>query len=489
MPIPGGPVFELPISMPPRGSRQRVRALYGQLRSAILDGRLQAGLHMPPTRALATSLGVSRNAVIAAYELLLAEGHLVTRQGAGTFVARARVPVAARDESTAVEARRDKRLNAHWRRQTTALIDTRPRSAPRYDFRVGRPDTTYFRFDLWRRLSARTWRAFSKEPLQELNYQGRAALREAISKHVSFARAVASRPDDVMVTTGAQQAFHLIAQTLVTPGKTVVAVEDPGYNGSRGAFALAGARIAPVPVDEEGLIVERIPRKARVICVTPSHQYPLGSVMSHRRRAALLDFARTHDAVIVEDDYDGEFRFGGGPLEALQTLDRAESVFYVGTFSKCLFPEIRLGFIVVPPWAQRALITAKVFADFHSPAHAQDTLAAFISDGHLAAHVRKMRRIYDERRKLIFERLREDFSDVLEPLTFPAGLHLTAFTRSAVDEERLVEQAAQENIAFYALSRFGTGKSPRPGIVFGYGAIDTPRINEALRRLRRARSA
>ncbi len=316
--------------------------------------------------------------------------------------------------------------------------------------------------------------------------QGRSRLREAISRHVSLARAVSCQPDDIVVTTGAQQAFDLIARILVTPGKTVVAVEDPGYPASRGMFELAGAKIARVPVDDEGIVIEKLPAATRIICVTPSHQYPLGSVMSLQRRAALIEFARKRNAVIVEDDYDGEFRFGGGPVDALQTLDRSGCVFYVGTFSKCLFPEIRLGFVVAPSWARESLISAKLLTDFQSPVHSQDTLAAFIEEGHLASHVRKMRRVYDERRRLLVGKLEKSFAQCLTPLPFPAGLHLTALTKSLAEEERIVRVAAEQEIRLAPLRAFYSGRPSKSGIVFGYGTIDIEPMLEALERLRRA---
>ena len=481
----GVPIFELPISVPPRGSRRRVHDLQGQLRAAILDGRLQTGLHMPPTRALAAALGISRNTVVAAYDLLSSEGYLTARRGAGTFVAR--LPAHASRRSTPVAAAtRDHRLNAFWRRPSPLLAHGAPRNVPVFNFRLGIPDKTLFPFETWRRLSARALRAFSKSPLAPLDLQGQPKLREAISKHVSLARAVACQPDDIVVTSGAQQAFDLIARILVTHGKTSVAVEEPGYPFSRDAFALAGARITPVRVDEEGLVVERLPNPTRIVCVTPSHQYPLGTVMSLRRRAALLEFARANDAVVVEDDYDGEFRFGGEPVDALQTLDRSGCVFYVGTFSKCLFPDIRLGFIVAPAWARQALISAKHLTDFHSPAPTQDTLAAFIAEGHLASHVRRMRRVYDDRRQLLIAKLRQDFGALLEPLPFPAGLHLTALAKSLADEERIVAQAARQGVKLCPLGPFYSAGSTRHGIVFGYGAIDDDAMVEGLDRLRRA---
>lgn len=480
-----GPIFELPVKIPPRGSRNRVRALQDQLRAAIIDGRLKAGLHMPPTRALASELGISRNAVVAAYELLLGEGYLTSRRGAGTYVARVLSRGSSRNTPTP-PLTRDGRLSTFWRRPAAPILDNTPSHSARFNFRLGVPDKTLFPFDTWRRLSARALRTFSKTPVMQAELQGSRKLREAISRHVSLARAVACQPEDIVVTTGSQQAFDLIARILVTPGKTTVAVEEPGYAASRAVFELAGAKIAPIRVDNEGLVVERLPANTRVVCVTPSHQYPLGHVLSLRRRAALLEFARKHNAVIVEDDYDGEYRFGGGPLDALQTLDRAGCVFYVGTFSKCLFRELRLGFVVAPAWARQQLVAAKAYSDYDCPAHSQETLATFIAEGHLARHVRKMRRVYDERRQLLLTRLLEDFDDLLEPVPSESGLHLTAFTKSVADEDRILEMARQQDIRLTSLRRFYAGRAARPGIVLGYGAIDSDAIAEALTRLRRA---
>lgn len=271
----------------------------------------------------------------------------------------------------------------------------------------------------------------------------------------------------------------------MTPGKTVVAMENPGYPPLRAAFAAAGARLAPVPVDHEGLVVEKLPAESRVICVTPSHQFPLGCAMSARRRAALLDFARARGAVVIEDDYDCEFRYGGRPLDALQTLDRAESVFYVGTFSKSLFPAVRLGYVVAPAWAQRALLAAKKCSDWHCAVLSQDTLAAFIAEGHLARHVRRMRRIYGARRELLEGILARDFARWLEPVPCVAGLHLAALLKSRLDETEVLRLAALQDVGLYGLREFQQGRTPRQGLVFGYGSIGEEAIAEGLARLRR----
>jgi GntR family transcriptional regulator/MocR family aminotransferase len=293
-----------------------------------------------------------------------------------------------------------------------------------FDFAVGLPDKGEFPFEIWRRLSARALRVLSKTPAAYAEPQGRESLRKAVSAHVSYARAVSCSADDVVITSGAQQAFDLLARILVTSNKSVVALEDPGYPPMRRAFEALGARIAPVPVDSQGIQVDRIPPTARIICVTPSHQFPLGVPLSMERRKALLELARRRGAAIIEDDYDGEFRYGGRPIDALQTLDSEQCVFYVGTFSKSLFPALRLGYVVTPPWARHALIAAKQDSDWHCAVLPQDTLASFIAEGHLARHVRKMRRIYGERREVMLEAVWRHLEGRLEVLQSEGGLHI-----------------------------------------------------------------
>jgi GntR family transcriptional regulator / MocR family aminotransferase len=353
-----------------------------------------------------------------------------------------------------------------------------------YDFRLGVPEKASIHFDVWRRLSARSLRSLGRREVGYGPPRGQPALRGAIAAHVSLTRAVACSADDVLVTAGAQQAFDLLARVLVTLGKTVVAVEHPGYPPARIAFEAAGARIVRVPVDDEGLVVEKLPREVRVICVTPSHQFPLGCVLSPRRRVALLAFAERHRAVIIEDDYDGEFRYDGRALDALQTLDRNGSVFFVGTFSKSLFPALRLGFVVAPPWAMLPLVVAKERADSHCNLLAQETLAAFMAEGHLARHVRKMRGLYAERRAVLLERLERDFAPWLQPLTGTAGLHLAARARPGLDVERLVERARHAGVGVSSIADYGRGATLPRGLLFGFGAIDATRIGSGLTRLR-----
>jgi len=478
------PIFGLPISLPPRRSRDLLGAVHRQLRAAILDGRLQPGLRLPATRALAATLGVSRNTILASYDLLLSEGYLVVRPGAGTYVAN-HLPRPIRPAASAADAQADRLLSPFWRKLPAAPHPTLDISY-RFDFRLGLSDNASFPFEIWRRLSARALRALSKAPAAYAEPEGRPELRDAIAKHISFARAVACRAEDVVVTAGAQQAFDLLARILVTPGRTEVAIEDPGYPPLRAAFAAAGATMSAIPVDGDGLMVQRLPAGTRVVCVTPSHQFPLGAVMPLRRRAALLDFAEANRAVVIEDDYDGEFRFGGRPLDALQTLDRAGSVFYVGTFSKSLFPALRLGFVVAPPWARSALVRAKQLTDWHGAVLAQDTLAAFIAEGHLARHVRKMRKVYGDRRKALLEALARLCGDRLQPIPGEAGLHLAVKLTTPLKAKAVVAKVADDGISLMSLDRFATQRPSPNGLAFGYGMIRTEQIDEAIRRLARA---
>ena len=327
----------------------------------------------------------------------------------------------------------------------------------------------------------RSQRVLSKTATAYADSQGQAVLREAIAAHVSTARAVAGLADDVVVTGGSQQALDLLARILVTAGQTTIAVEEPGYQPIRIAFAAAGAHIVTVPVDEEGIIVEQIPPGTQVIYVTPTHQFPLGYTMSMARRVALLNFAQSHGAVIIEDDYDSEFRYNGRPLDALQTLDRNGSVFYVGTFSKSLFPALRLGFVVTPPWARHALVAAKRFSDWHSPVLEQNTLAAFIAEGYLARHIRKMRKIYGERRTILTEAITRHCGNFLEPISADCGLHLTALVKGHLQATEIAAQADTCGIGLYSLDRYPIAGNRQNGFAFGLGMIRAEQIDDAIR--------
>ncbi|TCO61016.1 PLP-dependent aminotransferase family protein [Actinocrispum wychmicini] len=444
--------------------------IYRSLLDAILDGRLRPGERLPPTRELAKRLEVSRTTVTDAYDRLTAEGFLVGKVGAGTFVSTQPV-------------KRAERRAAHGEAKPRALWDAIPAPvrSPRheFDFRLGVPDGRLFPLETWRRLVARELRSTVVRDAGYVDPAGHVRLRAAIARYVGVSRSVQAGADDVIVTQGAQQALDVIGRVLVEPGDCV-AIEEPGYVPARGLFTSLGARVVGVPVDGEGLDVASLPSDARLVYTTPSHQFPLGTPMSLARRTALLSWAHRHDAVVVEDDYDSEYRFSDRPLQPLQSIDRGGRVVYVGSFSKTLLPMLRTGFLVAPASLLPALRTAKQLTDWHGDVITQGALAQFLDEGLLARHIRKATREYAARHALIVSTLRRDFP-WLELVPSAAGLHLCA--RSTVDVRPVVERAAAAGVGVQALADFCAGP-PQQGLVIGYGAIPGAKITEGLRRLR-----
>jgi GntR family transcriptional regulator/MocR family aminotransferase len=448
--------------------------IYRELLDAIVDGRLRPGERLPPTRELAQRLDVSRTTVTDAYERLTAEGFLVGRVGAGTFVSDQAVKRASR--RAAGGAARPRRL---WESIPPAGVD----SALPYNFQLGVPDGTLFPLETWRRLVARELRGKVMLDARYADPSGHAGLRAAIARYVGVSRSVNAGGDDVLITQGAQQALDLVGRVLVEPGDCV-AVEEPGYTPARRLFHSLGARVVGVPVDGEGLDVAALPAEARLVYTTPSHQFPLGTPMSLARRTALLAWAERHDAVVIEDDYDSEYRFSDRPLQPLQSIDRGGRVVYVGSFSKTMLPMLRVGFLVAPTSLRSALVTAKQLADWHGDVVTQGALAQFIDEGLLARHIRKATRQYAARHELIVGTLQRDFA-WLELVPSAAGLHLCA--RASDDLGEVVAQARAAGVGVQALADF-CGGSPQHGLVIGYGAIPLERIGEGLWRLSQANS-
>jgi GntR family transcriptional regulator / MocR family aminotransferase len=459
--------------------------LYRQLRAAIVDGRLAAGARLPSTRDLARRLEVSRKTTLDVFDRLAAEGYLRTRAGDGTFVADglARVPGepsgADSRETTPPAGTPLAAPNERWDALPANLAMPPPAQPQRYDFRGGVTDKQRFPFDDWRRCFHHALREQARSPGDYRDPAGEMPLRLAIARYVAASRAVVCDAQDVLVTQGAQQALDLLARVLVRPGD-VVAVEEPGYPPARAAFAALGARVEPVPVDAHGLIVDRLPAQARFVYVTPSHQFPLGMPMSLERRIALLEWAQHRQAIVVEDDYDCEFRFDGRPMEPLKSLDRTGRVAYVGTFSKTIFPELRIGYLVPPRPLNPALRKAKQLNDWHTCTLTQVALAQFMHGGGFGRHLRRLHKHYDARRRLLVAHLNGGLARWFEPIVPAAGIHLTARLRDGLDEATVIAAARDASIGLYGIQPFHAGRPTARGIVFGYGGIDAEDIDAAL---------
>ncbi|WP_440064310.1 MocR-like pyridoxine biosynthesis transcription factor PdxR [Streptosporangium sp. OZ121] len=453
--------------------------IYRQLLDAVLDGRLRPGERLPPTRELARRLDVSRNTAAVAYERLTAEGVLVGRVGAGTFVCAEPLARTRPRNAPAGGGVRPRRL---WR--SPAAPPAEPEGEVAYDFRVGLPDAELFPLETWRRLVARELRPALVRSAGYGDPSGYADLREAVARHVGVSRSVRASADDVLVTQGAQQALDLIGRVMIEPGCRV-AVEEPGYPPARLLFRSLGARVVGVPVDGEGLDVAALPDSARLVYVTPSHQFPLGTPMSLGRRAALLEWAGRRGAVVIEDDYDSEFRFEDRPLEPLQSLDRSGHVIYVGSFSKTMLPMLRLGFLIAPASLQPALRAAKRLTDWSGELPTQAALAGFIDEGLLGRHVRKATREYAARHERILTILRRDLHEWLEPVPSAAGLHLCAYLKpdAGVDTALVAAYAREAGVALQDLAAYYGEAPARAGLVLGYGSIPLERIEPGLGRL------
>ena len=482
------PVLPFDLSLADAGGGTLTKTLYRALRAAILAHTLPLGYPLPSTRRLAEALTVGRNTVITAYDQLVATGYARSRPGArlvvsAPYIKDHRSPADGVPRADALGARRDPktRIAPAWRQPAHRIVYEAV--LPARSFRTGVPEHRYFNHDIWRRLTSRASRTIGRMPFTYGSAQGLTELREAIAGHVAFVRAVVCKPSDLIITSGAQQAFDLVARLLVTPGRARVAVEDPAYPPLRAAFIAAGARLVPVPLDAEGIRVDRIPADVGVICVTPSHQSPTGVVMSAARRTALLDRARAQDAVVLEDDYDGEFLYDTHAQDALQTLDRDNRVFYVGTFSKCLFPALRKGFLVAPEWAREALIDIKRSTDSHTDVIPQATLAAFIADGHLARHIRRMRPIYALRRRTLEQGALEHWAHFMHVLPGNAGLHLSTRFEDTTMTQAIVERARLHLPGVLPLSAYCIATTRHHGLCIGYGSVEVDQISGAVRAL------
>ena len=512
----------LPLSFNPAGieldrGQGLSRQLYQALRQRVLDGRLASGTRLPASRDLAAALEISRNSVVRAYDQLYAEGFIEGRVGDGTYVAQlpeSRLPIkkAAKNLSTKVSTGLSPGLPTGLSTKSTVLPGitsskvihsealqrveqhhlATPQSGPPRAFRVGIPAFDLFPFEVWAKLNAAFWR---KPDLGQLCYgdsAGEERLRGLIAAYLRSSRGMQCSAEQIVITSGAQQGISLCAQLLVNPGDGV-AVENPGYRAAGHAFAIAGARLHGVAVDNEGFDCAALAglSDCRLAYVTPSHQYPTGVTLSLARRLELLAWAERSNGWIVEDDYDGEYRYSGAPLAPLAALDRQGRVLYVGTFGKVAFPALRLGYLVLPPalvqpFAQRRAVDVR-----HSEVSTQAVMAEFMAAGHFQRHIRRMRRAALSRRNALLAGWPVGIPGVGKVPNVAAGLHLTIPVDSLARERELVAQAAAVDVEINGLSHYWLPDSPLPqdrraGLVLGFAAVPEADIACALERLRRA---
>lgn len=466
------------------GQEALYRQLYFAIRDAILQGRLRPGTRLPSTRSLAADLDVSRNTVVIAFDQLLAEGYVEGRTGAGTYVS-ATLPEELLSARPGQAGPRDGAAPAQDRLSARGRFLAGIRShgfAQPLPFSPALPELARFPFDEWARLLARHWRYPKQEFLVGGDAAGYAPLRAAIAAYLGAARAVRCDPEQVLIVSGAQQALDLATRVLIDPGDAVW-IEDPGYAGIRGALAASGASLVPVPLDADGIDVaagRRRAPQARLAIVTPSHQYPLGLTMPLTRRLELLDWARGAGAVIIEDDYDSEYRYAGRPLAALQGLDGDGRVIYIGTFSKVMFPGLRLGYLVAPKDLVEAFRGLRQLVDSHPSSVAQAALADFISEGYLAAHVRRMRALYAKRQAAMVAELRKRLGGRLSVSPDESGMHLIGYLDDAVDDVALSKAAVDRGVVVAALSRLYIDAPPRKGLMLGYAGVAEPTMRRAV---------
>ncbi len=482
--------FLPPIALDQRSKTPMYRQLYDWFRRAILDGQMRPRQRVPSTRGLAAELAISRIPVLQAYEQLLAEGYFETFTGAGTWVAGS-IPEDAQHPSLTRRAPQETAHQPGPRRMSRRGIALA--HAPQQfwlnvsgAFRVSLPALDHFPVAIWSNLVARHSRRPPRGIMAYGDSMGYSPFREAIAEYLGASRGVRCEPSQILVTTGSQLALQLTAQVLLDPNDRVW-MEEPGYPGARQAFMTAGAHLLAARVDDEGIDVAEIVRRdrdARAVYVTPSHQYPLGTTMSATRRMLLLGWAVRSGAWIIEDDYDSEYRFGSRPIAALQGLDSDTRVIYIGTFSKVMFPALRLGYMVIPKDLVPAFSAARDAADIFSSTLYQAVMTEFIREGHFARHIRRMRMLYMERRTALVQAIAKHLGDRLEVIGSEAGMHLAALLPPGMNDVALSRKAMQKGVSAMPLSSTYSRLNVRGGLVLGYGGANTHQIREGIRRLR-----
>lgn len=474
--------FPLDMLTVDRSSREPLqRQLYRSLAGMIRERVLPAGLELPSTRSLAQELGLARNTIIGAYDQLIAEGYLVNRQGARPVVV-ALPGGSLRNGAPATP----KSVRSLSRRGETLLRQPFHHGTPgKVAFHPGMPDAHSFPFHVWSRLLSRRAGFGAQNLFGTYHVTGLPELKEAIAAYLAVARGVRCEPAQIVVTTGAQAAFDLLARLLLDEND-IVWMEEPGYYGAQAAFTVAGASVRPLQVDYTGWDLSAPPPAPRLIYVTPACQHPLGITMRMEQRLRLLAIAESESAWVIEDDFDGEYRFQGRPVPAIQSMDQSDRVIYVGTFAKLLFPALRLGFMVVPldlcERIRHALSTTGQFA----PLVLQAALADFILEGHMSRHLKRMRRLYASRRQSFTDACLDQLSDFLLLPPSEAGIQMVALLRNGLDDVRVTAEADRLGVNVSPLSKYFPKRTGKQGLVMGYAACNAAETQQGIRRLEQA---
>ena len=474
------------IAVDRRLSRPLHWQVYAAFRAAIVDGRLRPGQRIPSTRLLASEIGVSRFPVLNAYAQLLAEGYLQARVGSGTVISSS-LPEQMTPTPPAMAKKPSSRIGPRVVARRCSLFPPKERMPwmlHRGPFRVGEVALDRFPTHIWSALVTQRARDWNAELAHYGDLLGHEALRNAIANYLRTARSVHCESHQILIVNGSQQALEIAARVLLNPGDRVW-IEDPNYRLAREVFTINGCIPVPVPVDAEGLNVSfgvKSCRSARAAFVTPSHQFPLGVTMSASRRLQLVEWANKTGAWIIEDDYDSEYRYESKPIASLQGLDTNSRVIYVGTFSKVLFPALRLGYLVVPTDLIDPFFAMRRVMDLGPPTLTQTVLADFIEQGHFARHIRRMRMHYAELRRTLADSLRQTVGDALQIVGDEAGMHLTVMLANKCNDEEAAKRATQYSLSLWPLSRFYQ-RNPRQGFILGFGGTTAGEISSAVRKL------
>jgi GntR family transcriptional regulator/MocR family aminotransferase len=475
-----------------RGAKEPLhQQLYRQIREELVTGSFKgSAARLPSTRALATQLGVARLTVKLAFERLLAEGYLEAKHGSGTFVAD-KLPetfLSSDKPTPRPQQERPPRLSDRAKnlpdRRTGKEFDFGIAGAPGVSFVPALAALDEFPIEVWERLRTQVLARKGAHLLQYASSRGDAELRKAIAAYLCDFRGARCHSDQIVITAGTQQAMTIAAMALINPGE-VAWIEDPGFYQARRAFVFAGAKVLPRPVDREGLVLGKVSHQLlpKIIYVTPSHQFPLGMTMSLARRRELIDFAQKHDAYIFEDDHNSEFRFTGPPLPCLQGMDDAGRVIYAGTMSKILFPSLRIGFLLAPEQLVDSMVRIRAVIDQHSSPIDQATLARFIAEGHFLSHIRRMRKLYADRREFFIEQFDQSLGKYFRLQIPEAGLHFVAWLRRKGDLPLVTEACKQIGIRPSPLSSCFISAEVKPALTFGFAAWSKAQLREGLGKL------